>query len=214
MDSMERRKVYLFSDSCAGQNRNSVLPTMCLWFLSSANYVEQITLHYFEPHHGQNEGDSVHSCVERAVKRLSELYLPSQLATVIEMSRKERNEDEYLKTSDILDFKKQGSDLGILRQRSATDGHRIDWTQVKQLMVTKDKPLAIGFKLSHKAEHFSWLHLDDRRQQINLSPPSRAYHRAPKLSDGKYKDLMELLSGDTPVISCDEHTSFYKSLPH
>ena len=63
------KSVHLFCDFCSGQNRNTIIPAMILLFLSESRSVESVTVNYFEPHHGQNEGDSIHSCVERAMKK-------------------------------------------------------------------------------------------------------------------------------------------------
>ena len=53
----------LASDGCAGQNKNSIMPTMLLYLIiinKSVN-LKDISLRYFENSHGQNEGDSVHT---------------------------------------------------------------------------------------------------------------------------------------------------------
>ena len=88
---MKKSTVHLFSDSCAGQNRNSILPAMFLHFIHNSKHVNEITHYFFEPHHGQCEGDSVHSCIERAMGRIPEIMVPSQLATIIELSPEQRD---------------------------------------------------------------------------------------------------------------------------
>ena len=85
-DKSDVTEIALFSDGCGGQNKNSILPTMMAHFLDTAKHVSSITLNFFETGHGQNEGDSMHSVVERAVKRVADIILPTQLATVIRMA--------------------------------------------------------------------------------------------------------------------------------
>ena len=76
---------------------------MILLFLSESRSVESVTVNYFEPHHGQNEGDSIHSYVERAMKKHMEIRLPCQLATIIRSGRKQPIHVTEVATSDILD---------------------------------------------------------------------------------------------------------------
>lgn len=52
------KSVSLFSDGCPGQNKNSILPTMLLYFVAKSKSIEDVSLRFFEPYHGQNEGDA------------------------------------------------------------------------------------------------------------------------------------------------------------
>ena len=213
VDAKGKNNVYMFCDSCSGQNRNTVLPTMCLKFLEISTNVKNITIHYFEPHHGQSEGDSAHSCVERAVRRIPEIMLPSELSAIIAMSRKNNN-IHHLRTPDVHDWKNASIRSSILRCRFGHDDMQIDWTKLKQLYVTKDKPMSVGFKMSHEDANFSFLDLSDRRQTMDAVLPPPVYAQPPKIAEGKYSDITELMSGQNPVISHPDHRTFYQSLRH
>ena len=54
---------YLWSDNCAGQNRNKNLISMFIY--ASANFNINIKHTFLEVGHTQNEGDSVHANIER-----------------------------------------------------------------------------------------------------------------------------------------------------
>ena len=214
MDNQGKTKIFLFSDSCSGQNRNTVVLTMLLNILEQTENIREITLHFFEPHHGQNEGDSEHSCVERAISRVSEIFLSGELAMVIAMSRKQGNNVTNLETSEIKDWKKMSADLGVIRCRASDDGISIDWTKVKQLKVSKENPMKIGFKMSHNIDEWSWLNLRGRRQarqseSCHLQP---AFRQSPMVSVAKYKDIMDMMSGAYAIISNPEHQLFYRNL--
>ena len=214
-DQKEKKRVHLFCDSCSGQNRNTIVPSMVLHFLSHSTHVNEVSIYFFEPHHGQNEGDSVHSCVERSLKKFPKLRLPSEIATVIRGCRQAGTFVHEIQTTDILNWKVYSSELGTLRVRIAEDGQAIDWTQVRALRMSKDQPFRVGFKLSHDAQSFSYLKLTMRRQS-SRGPVvvTRAYTHPPKLSASKYQDLMDLVESDCPVISHPDHQSFYVNLPH
>ncbi len=102
-DSDGIEEVALFADGCAGQNKNSSIPSMMLRFVNNAKNVKQITMYYFETAHGQSEGDSAHSTIERALKRAGEICLPSQLAAVIRLARITPYDVVQVQKKDILD---------------------------------------------------------------------------------------------------------------
>ena len=122
------KQVELFSGGCCGQNQNSIVPSMFLYFLERSISVQEISLHFFETNHGQSEGDSIHSTIERQMKQVGEPFIPSQLATLIKMARKVprpyvvRN----VQSSDILDWKSYSQKRGVLRVRSSEKGTKVD----------------------------------------------------------------------------------------
>jgi hypothetical protein len=58
-------RIVLFSDTCAGQNRNKTMSTMLMLFLKQCTNVSIIEQKYFESGHSQMECDSVHSTIEQ-----------------------------------------------------------------------------------------------------------------------------------------------------
>ena len=70
------KKVTLFSDSCGGQNRNKNFLTM-LWYALSTFEFEEIEHIFFVSGHSQNDGDSMHSVIERNSKHVP-VYTPTQ----------------------------------------------------------------------------------------------------------------------------------------
>ncbi|XP_074658224.1 uncharacterized protein LOC141911149 [Tubulanus polymorphus] len=178
IDANSVRHVFLFADGCSGQNKNSILPCMLLYFVQNSVNVQSITIRYFEPHHGQNEGDAVHSCVERAIKRIPEIMTPSELSAIIKMARlRSTTSVTQVDTGDILNWKDLAKNLSILRIREANDGSlEIDWKKVRELQVNKDSPSIIGFKMSHHDDVFAPLDLKSRRNFVEMIPyPMPAY---------------------------------------
>lgn len=81
-------KLYFFSDGCGGQNKNSILPTMFIYFLDCSVFIQRITLCFYETNHGQSDDVAMHSTIERAVKRAGDVFIPIQLAMIIRLARK------------------------------------------------------------------------------------------------------------------------------
>lgn len=89
-DNRERKCIYLFADGCAGQNKNSVIPCMLRTFLKTSKCVDEITVHFFEPNHGQSECDSMHSTIERNQKLACDIHTPAQLSVVVKTAKKKK----------------------------------------------------------------------------------------------------------------------------
>ena len=115
----------MFCDGCGGQNKNSVLPAMFMHFLQEATSLKQISVYFFASSHGQCEGDSMHSTIERAVRRAGDIFVPTQLATIIRMARKEPYILHEVQSSSILDWKSLSQQQRILRVRTSDEGQDI-----------------------------------------------------------------------------------------
>ena len=63
-DKLNKKRIHFFADGYSGQNKNLILAIMLLVFINESKNIEEVSLRYFEPFHGQNEGDSVHSAIE------------------------------------------------------------------------------------------------------------------------------------------------------
>ena len=53
------------------------------YMVSKSTNLKDVSLRFFETNRGQNEGDSAHSAIVHALKHAGNLFLPSQVATVI-----------------------------------------------------------------------------------------------------------------------------------
>lgn len=217
-DEKGAESVDLFSDGCFGQNKNSVLPAMFLYFLKNSKHVKTITHYFFEVCHGQNEGDSAHSAISRAIKAAGDLFLPSQIIPVIKLARKKH---PYIVTEmnydDFFNFKKLSQDLRILSLRKAQDDAscetEVNWTKLLSVMVTKSHLNKIFFKTSHFADNFSFISLS---RNVNLFKVmvDKLNNGVQKVPERKFNSLVSLCQGVTPVIRIPEYQEFYKNLPH
>ena len=213
VDGEGANEVAMFCDGCAGQNKNSILPALLLRFLQSSTAVKQVAIYFFETSHGQCEGDSMHSTIERAVRRAGYVFVPTQMATIICMARREPYVVHEVQTASILDWKTLSQQRQILRIRTSQEGHDKVWTKVMVIMVSKDSPNTIGYTISHSQKECFHLKIPTcRRSSANL--PDAAYSGPLKVSESKYRDLISLCTGQTPVISNASHAAFFQSLPH
>ena len=63
------------------------------------------TIFYFETSHSQSEGDSVHGVVERALGRAGDIFIPSQLSTLVRLACARPYRVHDVRTEDIFDYK-------------------------------------------------------------------------------------------------------------
>ncbi|XP_033117967.1 uncharacterized protein LOC117117687 [Anneissia japonica] len=221
MDTKGVEKMDFFSDGCIGQNKNSVIPAMMMYFIESSKSIQEITLNFFETNHVQSEGDSIHSTIERAINQVSEIALPFQVVSIISMARKRPKPYTVIptKSADIKDWKTLSQKKGILRVRYAESGKNIDWTKFMQVQVKKNEPETVRFKYSHLDKEYEVINLSNsmRRQSesSDVESPQNLYKAGyPRLSEAKYQDLQSLCSGPTPVLSHPEYQTFYRQLNH
>lgn len=216
-DAQGVKKVYLFSDGCQGQNKNSVMASMLLYFMMNSESVEEISLRFFCPSHGQSEGDSVHSAVSYAMSKAGNIYVPSQLVPIIRLARKDPYNVKEYNYNDFLNFKDFSQKIKLLQLRKDDQiGELVKWTHIMEFRVLKSRPGTLFFKTSHlekdyrsitvKRHNFNYFRSDI--ETINNLPNDK------RITKEKYEDLISMCSGDTPLIRNQEHVLFYRSLPH
>ncbi|KAL4704357.1 hypothetical protein ACJJTC_010742 [Scirpophaga incertulas] len=88
VDSRGIKNVILYCDSCSGHNKNKNVLAAINYFLRFSKHIEVVQVNYLLPGHTYMPVDSVHSIMEREVKRLI-VWSPSQWSTFFESARKQ-----------------------------------------------------------------------------------------------------------------------------
>lgn len=76
--------IFMFSDSCGGQSRNSNMYAILLYSVQQLD-IPMITLNFFESGHSVRESDSVRAHIEHAAKYVN-IYDPSGWYTVVHLN--------------------------------------------------------------------------------------------------------------------------------
>lgn len=74
----ECKHLYIYSDSCGGQNRNIKTSVMLSHFLEKSENLQTITQHFYRSEHSYNVCDRKFAMIERKRKQISNVYLPSE----------------------------------------------------------------------------------------------------------------------------------------
>ena len=204
----------LFSDSCGGQNRNRNFLSM-LWYARHKFQFDEVQHVFFVSGHSQNEGDSMHSVIERASRNIP-VFTPSQWAQLMRTAKCKQPKYivEELDRSCFLDFKQVA---GMLKNfQLDTEKDKIRWLKVKRFKLSSQEPNVVSVFYDYT---------DDCRK-LNLFQKLRVAHNVPDpnaidvklvsekpypISAEKYADLVSLCE---KMIIPLPHQDLYKSLPH
>lgn len=208
------RKIIFYSDGCYGQNKNRYI--FALYLYVAITLQMDITHRFFVGGHSQNEGDSMHACIERALKN-KVLYTPDQVYSII-MNAKISGDKYTLKEmqqTEILNIKELVEPKRWLKDKT---GEKVRWSDVMEVSVTYTKPNCFLFKYDFDQDYIE-LDYDagssrQRRQKqvtqkienIELKP---AYDEPLPIRKALYDDLLSLC--DSKAIPSHYH-SFYRNL--
>lgn len=111
-----QKDTIFYSDNCSGQQKNKFMISL---YLYAINYLDipSITHKFLIVGHTQNEGDSVHSTIEKQKNRLlrgGSIFSPLQWPTVIQSAKKTGKPFKLneLTHTDFIDFKQLSKDIG------------------------------------------------------------------------------------------------------
>lgn len=212
LDNSGHNKVNLFADGCPGQNKNTIVTSMLLYFIRTSKNVNEVSLRFFETSHGQNEGDSAHSAISTAMEAEAEILTPSKMPSIFVKARIQQPYSvSSMNNNDFLDFKSYSKSLNVLSARRNDDRSGvINWTNIMEIRVVKSSPHTLFYKNSHCWTEYKSITIKD---QSNASVAQLNNDRL-NVSAEKYEDLLSLCTGDLRVIRNNEDVEFYKNLPH
>lgn len=200
------KNVTFYSDNCGGQNKNRFMAVMYLYVIRKYD-IQSINHKFLIVGHTQNEGDSMHACIESAKKRAllsGPLFTPQQISMLIKLAKKTGQPYlvKDLRFSDILDWKTLSDNFGSFTKNS--DGEKVMWSNIKVLRVTKDDPDTLFYKETFNTNVFKKINVFLKTKNHT---PVQAYLEAPKIPYKKKEDLLSLLK-HIPI----EYQDFFKNL--
>lgn len=149
-----------FSDNCSGQNRNKYL--FALYSYLSQKYVIKIRHTFLEPGHTQNEGDCVHSVIERAARNIP-IYTPEQWYSLVRTAK--RKAPFYtvyeLSQKDVFDLKKLQSEIAINFDKDE-ENRKVFLSKFKILQFDPELPNFLFCKINYEDDQFTKLNLLQR----------------------------------------------------
>lgn len=89
----ESLDVVFYTDNCCGQQKNRFMMATYQYAVNEYPFINSITHKFLVKGHTQNEGDNVHSVIERHIKRSlrsGPIYTPDQYFTLIRLAKKKQ----------------------------------------------------------------------------------------------------------------------------
>lgn len=208
--------VQMMSDSCGGQNKNTVIAALCVFLLKTIPNLKSIRHSFFEPGHSEMECDSMHAKIEKSVKNVP-VYVPEGWAQVIRGAR--INPQPFvvnrLTYSDFMNFKPLADSLKNKfpwRQLCSIEYERVDTEDGSQLVTARYKTrYSSDFKEVSLATTTHMTRKSRIPAQRCQTLPRPAYKEALPIATKKYNDLMKMC--DDLVIPPEYH-EFYRNLKH
>lgn len=202
INKTQRPNYILYSDGCTSQNRNVIMANALLNLAMMKNVT--IIQKFLERGHTQMECDSMHSTIERQLKKAT-INVPADYVKICIDARKNPMpyHVQYLNHTFFKDF----TQLQYYNTIRPGITHTVN--DIRQLKYNTDG--TIKYKLRHVDE---WTTLSTRKRSSSMKPTHLSdlpslYHRPIPIKKSKYDHLMSLKS----TMPKDYH-AFYDQLPH
>lgn len=186
-----------YSDNCCGQQKNKYMIALYLYTIMKFPIINSITHKYLITGHTQNEGDCVHSTIEKQVKnslKFGPIYVPSQYAQLIRMAKK-RGKPYNVNELTHLDF----SAIKALVDDVKLNFSQVKIYPVKVWKIEKDSIHTFYFKNSY-SEEFQTVKLNRKSKGNSTIQPladlKHAYRVPLKIKENKKTDLLTLIKNN------------------
>lgn len=204
------RKFVFYSDNCPSQNRNRFL--LAMYVLAAARFNVEIRHVFLEKGHTQNEGDSMHSVIERKCNG-HDIYSVHQWISLIKTAKRSKtNPYKVVEVNQdmVFDFK----DL-VSKQNWDKDVNKVTvpWSKIRMVSSTGSDPGMLRYHLTLDGEG-SLLSTKSKSagRPVNLETFAlkKAYTDLLPITDVKYRDLNEMCDKNAVP---QEYHSYYRQLP-
>lgn len=207
--------VIFYSDNCCGQQKNKFLISMYMYAATKLDHIKTITHKFLIKGQTQNEGDSVHSLIERGIQRTLKsgpIYTPDQYISIIRTVKKKGRSYKVheMDHTSFHDLKVLASDVGKNFNKN-TDNEIVKMTDIKILKIDPDFPGSFFYKTSYSAIEFKCVKASSRNSKAldkDYNLP-KAYKKRNGIAEKKKKGLLELVEKN---IIPNYYRSFYEGL--
>jgi len=197
---IKAKRLVIYSDNCAGQNKNLRMVSLYLYLLCTGQF-DEIRHHFPISGHTMLPCDRDFGVIERSLRRRPTIYTPAQYAQAIRESKRVKPfKVVEMEQQDFLCFDPV---MAHLTKRSVTTaGEKVSFRDAAQIMVRKDAPMILHLKQSHDSnEQWQLISLQKRGRPKNLAntPPMQKHSEARSLPKNKVADVKSLLDYIPPV---------------
>lgn len=192
--------IIFYSDNCCGQQKNKFIISMYMYAVSTFAHINSITHKFLIKGHTQNEGDSVHSVIERSIKKSLKsgpIYTPDQYIAIIRTAKKKGSPYKVIEMDhrSFYELKSLASDVGRNFNKN-TDNESVKMADIKILKVDADHKGFFFYKTSYGENEFKCVKVTSRASK-SLDENYRlqsAYKKSNGISENKKRGLLDLVN--------------------
>ncbi|CAH1114891.1 unnamed protein product [Psylliodes chrysocephalus] len=193
----EIKTLTFYSDTCAGQNKNSFLPIMFMLLMREIKSLENINHKFLEPGHTHMECDTDHSIIEKKKKKHeAPIEHPRDWMQLVHMCGKTKPFKVIeMKRKDFLEFSALLKTYFINKKINEA-GEQVIWRDIKWLRYSADQFGIVQYKTTLKYEE-PFKKIDFKRKSKismpNIIKPPLSYKGPVPINPMKEENLIELL---------------------
>lgn len=201
------KKLFLWSDSCGGQNRSIKLVLMLIHTLQNHTSLESISLRFLQSGHSFLPNDSEFGDVECFMKQFESLYTD---ADIIDKMKRCRNENKFEVNTMLPEEFVSVKDMerAITNRKVDIHKNKVNWLQTHEILILKSEPTKIRMRRK-LSDVFQVVNIEKRtvKSELKTIKLERLWPQGHPISNAKKSDLLEML----PLIP-QESKDFYKFL--
>lgn len=210
-------EITIWSDNCAGQNKNAMLFSMYTWILFFYSSIKVINHKYLLTGHTHMEADSIHALIEKKKKRLPTM----SIQTSREWAQFMRTCGTHIQVHEMkqTDFKNwsllynKSFKSPLIQRKSNTDGEPFLSSSIVYLQVRKEELGIIRYKTSFTQADFMKVSFKRNiRKNLEFSndviKPLNGENELLPINKAKYDNLMVQMQWIDP-----HNQEFYKRIP-
>lgn len=190
-DMRDVEEIYFYSDNCPSQNKNRIV--FAFYAQIAKKFQINVNHIYLEKGHTQNEGDSVHSVIERA-KKGKKIFVPSQWYSLIHCAKRTGNPYNVIEMEQR-NFYNFRTIMEKFSWELNCSAEKVFYNQIRLLKILKDSPEIIRYKYEFE-EDFKNINLLQKKgrkkppsEALLLLIPEHLYSSQIPIPDLKFKDL-------------------------
>lgn len=205
--------VVFYSDNCCGQQKNKFMLAMYQHALNELPKLKSITHKFLIKGHTQNEGDAIHSMIQRNITRAlksSPIYVPDQYITLIKTAKRTGTPYTVMELSHE-SFSNLKS-LAIGNYSTNEDGGKVKWADIKVIKADKEHQNKFFYKTSYEDTEFAEVTTLKRRQNANASGSGslrKLYSNKLQIAEAKKHGILKLIEKN---VIPKYYESFYVNL--
>nr|XP_037875673.1 uncharacterized protein LOC119630407 [Bombyx mori] len=213
-DDSALKEVTLWSDNCAGQNKNVYLMMAYFWILTQKEHLQIINHKYLLKGHTHMEVDVIHSIIEREKKKIQEfpIVTPWDWQQFIKScSRNNKIKVINMETDHFKDFSAfcEGSSAPFVHRKKSNAGETVPYSGIVWMQFRKNEMGSMFYKTSFDQETFEQVSfIRNKRRAFSIPTPKPIRETRKPISKLKYNDLQKSLRWIPSMFH-----EYYKNLP-